>query len=92
MAAGVMQYPWKKFLGALTVGRALRFFALAYLGGSYGRQIIGFFSRYYQPMLYVLIAVAVLAGIGALVYFKWYRPRHNRNDQSCSHRDQRGVK
>ena len=42
MAAGVMQYPRKKFLSALTAGRAVRFFAVAYLGRIYGRQMIGF--------------------------------------------------
>jgi membrane protein YqaA with SNARE-associated domain len=78
MAAGVMQYPRKKFLSALTAGRAVRFFAVAYLGGSYGRQMIGFFSRHYKPMLYVLIALAVTAGIGALVYFKWHRSTAQR--------------
>ena len=76
MTAGVMQYPQRKFLSALTGGRAVRFFAVAYLGKTYGRQMIAFFARHYRPMLYVLIAVAVAAGIGALVYFKWYRPRH----------------
>jgi uncharacterized membrane protein YdjX (TVP38/TMEM64 family) len=75
MAAGVMQYPGKKFLSALTAGRAVRFFAIAYLGRIYGRQIISFFSRHYRQSLYVLITLAVMAGIGALVYFKWYRPR-----------------
>jgi membrane protein DedA with SNARE-associated domain len=78
MAAGIMQYPRKKFLSALTAGRALRFFADAYLGRIYGQQMIDFFSRHYRPMLYVLIALAVTAGIGALVYYKWYRPRAQR--------------
>ncbi len=73
MAAGVMQYPNKRFLSALTAGRALRFFTVAYLSKVYGRQMIGFFSRHYQTMLYALIALAVMAGMGALVYFKWYR-------------------
>jgi hypothetical protein len=27
-------------------------------------------------MLYAPIALAVTAGIGVLVYFKWYRPKH----------------
>jgi membrane protein YqaA with SNARE-associated domain len=81
MAAGVMQYPCKKFLSALTAGRALRFFAVAYLGRLYGRQMIGFFSRHYRPMLYVLVALAVTAGIGALVYFKWYRPKVQRQER-----------
>lgn len=82
MAAGIMQYPCKKFFAALTAGRSLRYFGVACLSGIYGRRMIGFFSHYYQPMLYVLIALAVMAGIGALVYFKWYRPRAQREERA----------
>jgi membrane protein DedA with SNARE-associated domain len=71
-----MQYPKKKFLMALTAGRGVRFFAVAFLGKAYGTSIVGWLSRYYKPFLYALIASAVLGGIGALVYLKWYRPRH----------------
>jgi membrane protein YqaA with SNARE-associated domain len=81
MAAGIMEYPRKKFLSALTVGRGLRFFAVAYFGRIYGRQMIAFVSRHYRPVLYVLIALAVTAGIGALVYFKWYRPKAQREER-----------
>jgi len=81
MAAGVMQYPWKKFLSALAAGRALRFFAVAYLGTLYGHQMIAFFSRHYRPALYVLMAMAITAGISALVYFKWYRPKVQRSER-----------
>jgi uncharacterized membrane protein YdjX (TVP38/TMEM64 family) len=80
MAAGVMQYPRKKFLFALTAGRTGRFFAVAYLSRIYGQQTIGFFSRHYRPMLYVLISLAVTASIGALVYFKWYRSTGRRGE------------
>jgi len=80
MAAGVMQYPCKKFLSALTAGRGARFFAVAYFGGIYGPQMIHFFSQYYRPALYVLIALAMMSGIGALVYFKWYRPRAQQKE------------
>src|SRR5262245_60491062 len=38
LAAGAMQYARKKFLGALAVGRSIRFSALALLGSIYGRQ------------------------------------------------------
>src|SRR5947207_7730245 len=76
MAAGIIQYPRKKFLAALTLGRGVRFFGIAVLGKLYGTAILGWLSRYYKPFLYVLIALGVLGGIGALVYFKWYRPRH----------------
>ena len=81
MAAGIMQYPRKKFLSALTAGRALRFFAVAYLARIYGRQMIAFFSRHYRPMLYVPIALVVAAGTGALLYFKWYRPKVQREER-----------
>jgi len=81
MAAGILQYPRKKFLSALTAGRALRFFAVAYLGKIYGRQMIGFFSRHYRSTMWVLIALAVMAGIGALIYFKWYRPKAQREER-----------
>jgi uncharacterized membrane protein YdjX (TVP38/TMEM64 family) len=74
MTAGVMQYPRKKFLSALMVGRAVRFFAVAWLGRIYGQQMIGFFSRNYRALVCLLIAIAVAAGIGALIYFLWYRP------------------
>jgi uncharacterized membrane protein YdjX (TVP38/TMEM64 family) len=78
MAAGVMQYPRKKFLSALLAGRASRFLAVAFLGRVYGQQMIGFFSHHYRTLLYVLISVVVIAGIGALVYFIWCRPKQQR--------------
>ena len=80
MAAGIMQYPPKRFLAALTLGRAIRFFVIAYLGKLYGTAIVAWLGRYYKPFLYILIAAGVLGGIGALVYFKWYRPRHRNTD------------
>lgn len=79
MAAGVMQYPWRKFVTALAAGRAVRFFTIAFLGKLYGTAIVGWVSRYYKPFLYVLIVLGVLGGIAALVYFKWYRPRQQRS-------------
>ncbi len=47
LAAGAMQYPTKKFLAALAVGRGIRYAILAYLGYHYGRSIVKFFARYY---------------------------------------------
>jgi uncharacterized membrane protein YdjX (TVP38/TMEM64 family) len=82
MAAGVMQYSRKKFFSALTAGRALRFFLDAFLGRIYGQRMIDFFSRHYRPALYFLIALAVMTGIGALVYYKWYLPRERRKERA----------
>jgi membrane protein YqaA with SNARE-associated domain len=81
MTAGVMHYPRRNFFSALTAGRAVRFLAEAWFGRIYGQQMIGFFSLHYKPTMYALIALAVAAGIGALIYYLWYRPRHaGRND------------
>ncbi len=80
MAAGVLKYPRKKFLAALTIGRGLRFFAVAYIGHVYGDSIIGFFSQYYKPVLYALIGLAVAAGIALLVYLKWWRAKHQKDE------------
>jgi membrane protein YqaA with SNARE-associated domain len=78
MAAGVLHYPRKNFLLAVSTGRALRFFAVAYVGRTYGHFIISTLDRYYRPMLYSLIALAVVAAVVSLVYAKWYRPRTQR--------------
>ena len=78
LAAGVMQYPPKKFLAALGSGRAVRYFALGYLAHAYGRAILTALSPYYQPMLYALIGLAAAGGVCALIYFAWYRPRKHR--------------
>jgi uncharacterized membrane protein YdjX (TVP38/TMEM64 family) len=81
MAAGIMQYPRKRFLAALTMGRTIRFFVVAYLGKLYGTAIVGWLGRYYRPFLYILIGLGVLGGIGALVYFRWYRPQRQARHQ-----------
>ena len=70
LAAGAMQYPGRKFLAALAVGRGIRYTILAYLGAHYGRSIVNFFARYYWQTLSVLIAFAVLGGLYGVVEYK----------------------
>ena len=81
MAAGVMQYPHKEFLRAVTSGRALRFFTVALLGRTYGGQVARFFSQHLQSSLYVLISLAITAGIGALAYFGFHRSGARRGKE-----------
>ncbi len=81
MAAGVLHHPKKKFLASLAAGRGVRYFAVAYVGHIYGHAIIGFLSQYYEPMLYGLIALAVLGASAALLYFKYYRPKRQREER-----------
>src|SRR6202142_2661787 len=70
LAAGAMQYPTRKFLTALSVGRGLRYVILAYLGYKYRRHIVKFFDRYYWPVLIALIAFSVLGGLYGLYEYK----------------------
>jgi membrane protein YqaA with SNARE-associated domain len=72
LAAGAMQYPARKLLAALALGRGIRYTILAYLGAHYGRNIVRFFALYYWQTLSVLIAFAVL---GALYGLYEYRRR-----------------
>ena len=70
LAAGALQYPTKKFLGALAVGRGIRYTIIAYLGARYGHGIISFFSQYYLPTLIILIAASVATGLFGLYAYK----------------------
>lgn len=69
LAAGAMQYSRNKFLGALTLGRGIRYTVAAGLGFHYGAHILRFFSRYYKPAMGILIGLAV---IGAVMSFIQY--------------------
>jgi membrane protein YqaA with SNARE-associated domain len=79
LAAGSLQYPRKSFLGALALGRSLRYFLLAGLGSLYGAQITAFFSRYYKPAVFTLVGLALLGGIFAFI--EYLRSRHNDHEQ-----------
>ena len=76
LAAGAMQYSPKKFVGALALGRGIRFSILAYLGSVYGRHITTFFARYYKPTLTILIFLVVVGGIVALIQYLRHRKSH----------------
>jgi membrane protein YqaA with SNARE-associated domain len=75
LAAGAMQYSRKKFVAALALGRALRFTIVAGLGAMYGRHIVRFFSQYYNPALFTLVALAVVGGIVSLVQYYRFKNR-----------------
>jgi membrane protein YqaA with SNARE-associated domain len=75
LAAGAMQYPPKKFLGALTLGRGVRYTIAAGLGYHYGRHILRFFSQYYKPSMAILIGLAVVGAILSLIQYLRYRKK-----------------
>ncbi len=82
MAAGVLQYPRKKFLLALSTGRGIRYLVVGLLGRIYGTAIVASLRNYYKPVLYGLLAAAALGGIAAVLYFKWYRPRRQHQERN----------
>lgn len=67
LAAGATDYSWKRFVGAMTLGRAIRYGLLAYFANLYGRRIISIFSNYGWPILYGLIAFAILSGLTGFI-------------------------
>lgn len=69
VAAGAMQYPPKKFLGALSLGRGIRYSIAAGLGYHYGRHILRFFSQYSKPAMAILIGLAVVGGVLSLIQY-----------------------
>ena len=73
LAAGAMQYSRKKFLGALLLGRGVRYSIVAYLGVRYGNHIVRFFARYNKEALAILISLAVIGGIITLIQYLRYR-------------------
>jgi membrane protein YqaA with SNARE-associated domain len=66
LTAGALQYSRKKFVGALTLGRAVRYSLIAGFGSIYAKQITGFFNRYYKLAVFILIGLAVIGGVLAL--------------------------
>jgi membrane protein YqaA with SNARE-associated domain len=69
LAAGAMQYSPKKFLGALTLGRGVRYTIAAGLGYHYGRHILRFFSQYSKPAMAILIGFAVIGAVLSLIQY-----------------------
>jgi len=69
LAAGAMQYPVKKFLIALTLGRISRYLILAYLAARYGRHIIAFIAEHGHPMAVAIILL--LFSSAAVLYYFW---------------------
>jgi membrane protein YqaA with SNARE-associated domain len=81
-AAGAMQYPAKKFLAALTLGRAVRYLILAYLADRYARPILRFIGEYGHPGL--LAIVAAILCIAGIIFYVW-RTKIKKNHLSKAH-------
>ena len=69
IAAGAMQYSRAKFIGALTLGRGVRYTIAAFLGFHYGTHVLRFFDRYYKPAMALLIGLAIIGAILSLIQY-----------------------
>jgi membrane protein YqaA with SNARE-associated domain len=76
LAAGAMQYPTRKFLVALTLGRISRYMLLAYLAARYGREIIAFIAEHGHPVAVAVILALITAG--TLVFYFWQAGRNKK--------------
>ncbi len=81
LTAGALKYPRHKFIGALALGRGVRYTIVAYVGHIYGKEIFAFFGKYYRPVLYALIALAVAGGIVVLILYM--RKRHRDREKKA---------
>jgi len=75
LAAGALQYSRKKFVGALALGRGIRYLLLAGFGSLYGKAIVQFFARYYKPAVLILVGLAVVGAILSIA--QYLRSRKN---------------
>jgi membrane protein YqaA with SNARE-associated domain len=71
IAAGALQYSRTKFLTALSVGRLARYTILAFLGATYGHEIIGLLSRHGRAVLLIGLAAGVATTIIVLLLRKY---------------------
>lgn len=77
LAAGALKYSPRKFLMAVGLARTIRYTALAWLGSMYSKQIFGFFHKYYKPLFWILIGLAVIGG-AALIWWILKRKREGK--------------
>lgn len=89
LGAGALQYPKKKFVAALALGRAVRYCLVAGLGSLYARQITGFFSHYYKPAVLVLVGLAVIGAV--LSFLEYHRSKRENNRAGRQDRQEKAA-
>lgn len=81
LAAGAAQYPAKRFIGALTLGRTLRYGALAYLASIYGNTIRHLISHH-MNVLIVLGALSLGGGVAGALYLRYRKRSHPKKKRT----------
>lgn len=68
LSAGAMDYPMKKYLLAITLGRSIRFGLVAYFASIYGRRVLRFFADNYTTVIIIMVILGVVGGLAFLAY------------------------
>ena len=68
IAAGAMQYPAKKFLAALALGRIIRYTVLGYLAALYGRKIIALVAEHGIPIALTAAGVLLVSVLAVFIF------------------------
>jgi membrane protein YqaA with SNARE-associated domain len=84
VAAGAAQYPAKKFLAAVALGRVVRYTILAFLAERYGHDIIRLIEQNEHTVTIAAILLGVLVA-GTIAFFVW-RGRKQQQDHNRRHR------
>jgi membrane protein YqaA with SNARE-associated domain len=78
IAAGAAQYPLKKFLAALFLGRAVRYSVLAFVASLYGKQAVALLAQHAHMVAWTALALTVV-GVGfALLRWRF----HSKHEKS----------
>jgi membrane protein DedA with SNARE-associated domain len=70
LAAGAMEYPVKKFLVAMALGRSVRYTILAFLAARYGRHVFSSLAKGAHPMPILVTVLIFAAAIGLLLLLR----------------------
>jgi membrane protein YqaA with SNARE-associated domain len=77
IAAGAAQYPLKKFLGALFLGRAVRYSILAFVASLYGKEALALLAQHAHIVAWTAAALTLAGVVFALLRWK-IRSKHER--------------
>lgn len=76
--AGALQVRVSYFVAVVGAARAIRYFALAYLGQRYGAQTFRFLLGHWVAVLSVALGLAIAAGVSLRVYQRYQTARGER--------------
>lgn len=79
LAAGAMEYPVKKFLVAMALGRSVRYTILAFLAARYGRHVFSSLAKNAHPMPILVTVLIFAVAIGVLLLIRSKRHEATTN-------------